>query len=323
MVFASLYIVVLSAWTPKELIDVFLAPITDLASVYGKMLFEASFGYEIPYVDTTEIISKIGGSTNPLSSIIPGIYNFLNSFNQVIMTPFALGKELINYGFSTLSIPTLLIGMGIFGIFAFIWYKIFMILTEVVLGLIMILMLFPFVAFGLVFPISRSTSINVLKQIWEIGITLAILPIILVFNSRMMMAFLSKSDPQTGQTASLLLESGDIESLVRFFDLKSSMVFEAFFIGLLIIYITNNMQEYIKKFAKVNLGDSGLKESIDDYHKKWTDFKDSRRKKKEEELKKSKEHEKSREKRKEDYKGKTKDEKRDKFADTAKSRGKK
>ncbi|MBN2676129.1 MAG: hypothetical protein JXR30_02645 [Alphaproteobacteria bacterium] len=321
MAFASLYVIVLVGWTPKELVDTFLLPVLELGTFYGKMLFEAVFGYALPTADSSEILAQLGGSSNFVSGLVPPVFDFLNAFTQTIITPILIGESLISYGFSVVSVSTIFIGLGMFILFAWVWYKLFMILFIALLDLMIVMMLFPLLSFALVFPATREKAKSTLiNKTVQIASTFAFLPFILVFNSRLTVAFLAQSDPETGNQVSKLLEMGDLDAVARAFDLSFSMVFESFFIGLLIIHITSKAKELLKTFGTVGTANE-FKPVYDKYNKTW-----EQTKKDVKETKAYKNWQKRKERRRtqKEFAGKTADEKRAKFASSrAKSRGKK
>ncbi len=245
MVFASLYLIVLIGSSPKELVDTFLVPILNIGVYYGRIVFEASFGQELTIATTPAFTA-----TGTIKGLIEPIYSFISAFNEVFSMPFTIAEMLISHGWDNSEFTPTIIGVGILGLFAWIWIKVFLILFECVLDLVVVMMLYPILALGYVFPLTRKYSQKGIKMVKTVALTLIFYPILIVFNSKMMMVFLTRGDPNTQETVQNLLENNNSEGIVRAFDLSFSMVIEGFFVGAIIIYVMKNAQTLIGDFSK-------------------------------------------------------------------------
>ncbi len=272
MIFASLYLIILIGFSPKELVDTFIVPILDIGAYYGRIVFEASFGHGLPTPDASFFIDKIGSDTT-ISGLVAPLYAFVSAFNETSLLPFSIAEMLITYGWEHVLLPQIIIGLGVLILFGLVWIKIFIILLECVLDLIIVMMLYPLLALAYVFPLTRPHAKIGIEMIMTVGTTLIFYPILIVFNSRLMMAFLTRSDPNTNQTVESLLKSGDKEGLVRAFDLSFSMVIEGFFIGVLMLYVIKIADELIKEFGRVKEKSAEVEGAVKDYQKHWKNVK--------------------------------------------------
>ncbi|MHA1540910.1 MAG: hypothetical protein ACTSXL_04595 [Alphaproteobacteria bacterium] len=263
MVFASLYLIVLIGFTPKELVDSLLVPVLDIGAYYGRIVFEASFNQDLASVTPPSFTTS-----NTISGLIEPMYSFISAFNEVLLKPFTIAEMLISYGWDNIQLTPLIIGLAILGLFAWVWIKIFLILLECVLDLIVVLMLYPVLALGYVFPLTRPYAQKGIDMIKTVALTLIFYPILIVFNSRMMMAFLTRGDPNTQDTVDNLLQNNNSEGVVKAFDLSFSMVVEGFFIGVVMIYVIKQAQTLIGDFATtVKTDKNTVNDAFKDYKK--------------------------------------------------------
>lgn len=274
IVFASLYLIVLVGFTPRELVDTLLVPVLDVGAYYGRLVFESAFGNPLPPPDPTSFLGHVG-TDSVIYGLVSPLYAFVSAFNETSLLPFSIAEGLISYGWNSFSLSTIFVGLGIFFVFGWAWVKLFVILLECILDLVLVLMLYPFLALAYVFPQTRHIGQHGINLVKTVATTLIFYPLLIVFNARMMMAFLTRSDPQTNQTVDMLLKAGDIEGLVRAFDLSFSMAVEGIFVGLMMVYVIKNGAGMIKEFSNsVNLQNKNeIDSAIKEYQGNWKKLK--------------------------------------------------